>query len=149
MLADQRPDEILDRSLELLGGAAVGIGDPSGERLEHQDCIAGRVEEALEANALPKQAGILDCGSGPVGETLGKHDVVGLEATIALAADEGQDSDDPAGRDHRNRDVRAERQRPEQIAMPLISGGGIDRLRRDVGHVFRPTGPQDRCRASR
>ncbi len=149
VLADQRADEIVDRALELLRGAAVCVGDPAGQRLEHQDRVAGRVEQALEPDALAEQAGVLDRRGRPTGEALGECDVVRLEAPAAVAADQGQDADDPAAGDQRDRDVGAERQRPEHLAMAVVAGRRVDHPGRDVGHVLRAPGPQDRRHAAR
>ena len=88
--------DVVGRATDLLRGALVRVDDAAAVRVEEEHCVARRVEQPLEPDALAEQARVLDGRGGPAGEVLGERHVGRLEAPAGLAADERQDANDPA-----------------------------------------------------
>ena len=69
-------EQLLRAVAELVGGAAVHVRQPQRERVEHDDRVERRVEDALVADGLAERAGVRDRGRGSRREALGEREVL-------------------------------------------------------------------------
>ncbi len=134
---------------ELVDGAAVRVRQTQRHRIEHDDGVERRVEDALVAQRLPERAGVRDRRRGTRRKGFREGQVVGRVAPPGFGPDEGHRAEDLAARDDRDAHVRLESERPEELEMISILRRGIDHLRRHVRHHVGLTGPQDELEPSR